>query len=176
MREAGEGDRVPTDGGWTKRGNRGTTAAPQQSYHPNSVRPDDCSTPAGLECLQADLCRSLGRVSTRPSALSDVVLRWPGGQDARVWESRADGVHRIPLPAVWTGQAPSGDELSIVLVFALRQSLRGQLGQPGEQGPPRGGDLSAHHPDGPGDVPHDLLPERYGFVERVHALRGAVSG
>ena len=39
-----------------------------------------------------------------------------------------------------------------------------------------GGHLSPHHPDGPGDVPHDLLPERGGVVERVHALREAVSG
>src|SRR6266704_3631255 len=93
MSEVGEGDRRQADAGWTKRVNRGTTAAPSQSYHPNSVRPDDCSPLAGLECLQADLCRALGRVSTRPSALSDLLLRWPGGQDAWVWQSRADGVH-----------------------------------------------------------------------------------
>ena len=48
--------------------------------------------------------------------------------------------------------------------------------QPSEQGPPRGGDLSAYHPDGPGDVPHDFLPERGGRVERIHALWGAMLG
>src|SRR5712691_8189025 len=72
--EVGEGARVKTDEGWTTRVNRGTTAAPSQTYLPNSVRPDDCSTLAGLECLQADLCGSLGRVSTRPSALPDHLL------------------------------------------------------------------------------------------------------
>src|SRR5712691_12259163 len=70
---------------------RGKTASPQQDQHPNSVRPDDGPTLGGLEHLQADLCRSLGAVSTRPSALPDVLLRWPGGQDARVWQPGKDG-------------------------------------------------------------------------------------
>src|SRR5712691_6041803 len=48
--------------------------------------------------------------------------------------------------------------------------------QPGEQGPSRGGDLSTHHPDGPGDVPHDLLPQRRGLVERIDEMRDAVNG
>ena len=74
IRESGEGARMKTDEGWTKRVKRGTTASPSQSYHPHSVRPDDGSTLAGLECLQADLCRALGRVSTRPSALPDRLL------------------------------------------------------------------------------------------------------
>ena len=39
-----------------------------------------------------------------------------------------------------------------------------------------GGDLSTHHPDGAGHVPHDLLPQRRGLVERIDALRGAVHG
>src|SRR5713101_409431 len=121
---------------------RGKTASPSTEHPLNSVQLDDDTTLWGLECLPAGLCRALGRVSTRPSALSDVVLRWPGGQDARGWESREDGGHRIPLPSGWTGHAPGGDALSIVLVLALRQSLRGPLGQPGEQGPPRGRDLS----------------------------------
>src|SRR5262252_2997101 len=34
--------------------------------------------------------------------------------------------------------------------------------------------VSAYHPDGAGDVPHDLLPERRGRVECVHTLRGAM--
>ena len=51
MREAGEGDRIQADEGWTKRVNRGTTAAPSQSYPPHSVQPDDGSTLAGLERL-----------------------------------------------------------------------------------------------------------------------------
>src|SRR5262249_12759407 len=37
-----------------------STAAPSKAYHPNSVQADACSPVAGLECLQADLCRSLG--------------------------------------------------------------------------------------------------------------------
>ena len=44
MRETGEGDRIQTDEGWTKRVNRGTTAVPSQSYPPHSVQPDDGST------------------------------------------------------------------------------------------------------------------------------------
>src|SRR5229473_1376302 len=91
MSEAAEGDRRQADEGWTTRLKRGTTAALSQSYPPHSVRPDDCSTLAGLECLQADLCRSLGGVSTRPSAVSDPVLRWSSGQDARLWQPREDG-------------------------------------------------------------------------------------
>ena len=51
-------------------------------------------------------------------------------------------LYRIPLPAVWPGHPSGGDELHIVVVLAVRQSLRGQLGQPGEQSPPRRGDLS----------------------------------
>ena len=42
------------------------------------------------------------------------------------------------------------------------------------QGPPRRRHLSAYHPDGAGDVPHDLLPERGGRVECVDTLRGAM--
>src|SRR5216683_3545374 len=135
MSEAAEGDRRQADEGWTTRLKRGTTAALSQSYPPHSVRPDDCSTLAGLECLQADLCRSLGGVSTRPSAVSDPVLRWSSGQDARLWQPRDDGLRRIPLLALWPGEASGGDELYIIPVLALRQSLCGQLGQPGEQGP-----------------------------------------
>src|SRR2546428_1183210 len=37
-----------------------------------------------------------------------------------------------------------------------------------------GGDLSPHHPHGPGDVPHDVLSQRRGLIERVDALRRAV--
>ena len=91
MREAGEGDRVQADEGWTERVKRGKNAAPQTCQHLNSVRPDDCSTLWGLERLPADLCRALGRVYTRPSALPDVLLRWPGGQDARVRQPGKDG-------------------------------------------------------------------------------------
>ena len=57
-----------------------------------------------------------------------------------MWQRRKDGLCRIPLPALWPGQALGGDELSIVIVPALCESLRGQLGQPGEQSPPRGRD------------------------------------
>ena len=40
------------------------------------------------------------------------------------------------------GHPSGGDELHIVVVLAVRQSLRRQLGQPGEKSPPRRGDLS----------------------------------
>jgi len=78
-------------GGWTERMRRGRTAASPLCHDLNSVRPYACSALAGLERLQADLCRSLGAVSTRPCTLPDGVLRWPGGQDAGVWQSREDG-------------------------------------------------------------------------------------
>src|SRR5712691_1112807 len=155
---------------------RGTTASPSTYHPPNSVQPDDDTTLWGLECLPADLCRSLGRVSMRPSALSDLLLRWPGGQDARVWQPGQDGVHRIPLLAVWTEQASGVDELQIVVVFAVCQSLRRHLGQPGEPDAPRGRDLSPYHPDSPGHVPYDLLSQCRGLVKCVDALRGPVPG
>src|SRR6266536_2020673 len=83
--------RVQADAGWTKRMKRGTTAAPSTAHPPNSVHPDDATTLWGLECLPADLCRALGGVSTRPSAVSDRLLRWPSGQDAGVWQPGQDG-------------------------------------------------------------------------------------
>src|SRR5262249_11052047 len=48
--------------GWTERMRGGTKVAPQTSYYLNSARPDACSTLTGLERLQTDLCRALGRV------------------------------------------------------------------------------------------------------------------
>ena len=89
---------------------------------------------------------------------------------------RKDGLCGVPLPAVWPRHPSSGDELQIGAVLTLRQSPCRQLGEPGEPGPPCGSHLSAYHPDGPGDVPHALLPERGGGVERVHALWGAMPG
>src|SRR5712671_5358765 len=159
--------RVQADAGWTKRMKRGTTAAPQTYYHPNSVQPDAGTALAGLERLQADLCRSLGRVHTCPSALPDGLLCWPSGPDARVWQSREDGLCRIPLPPLRTGHPSGVDARHIVVVFALCQGLCGQLGAPGAPGAPRGRDLSPHDSDGPGHVPYDLLPQRCGRVERV---------
>src|SRR5437870_11800494 len=94
---------------------RGTTAAPSTAHPPNSVHPDDATTLWGLECLPADLCRALGCVSTRPSAVSDLLLRWPRGQDAGVWQSGQDGLCRVPLPAVWPGHPSVGNELHIVV-------------------------------------------------------------
>src|SRR5712691_4516531 len=78
--------------------------------------------------------------------------------------------------AVWPGHAPGGHELQIGAVLTVRQSPCRQLGEPGEPGPPCGGHLSAYHPDGPGDVPHALLPERGGRIKCVHALWGAMPG
>src|SRR4051794_25318175 len=46
--------------GWTELVRRGTKAASHTSQYPNSVRPHDCSTLAGLERLPTDLCRALG--------------------------------------------------------------------------------------------------------------------
>ena len=59
---------------WTERRRRGTTTVPQQSQPPHAVDADACSTLRGLERLSADLCRSLGGVSARPSAVSDPLL------------------------------------------------------------------------------------------------------
>src|SRR5207245_8279951 len=103
---------------------RGTTAAPSTYHPPNSVQPDDGTTLWGLECLPADLCRALGRVSTRPSAVSDLLLRWPGGQDACVWQSGKDGVRRILLAAVWDGDHSCVDALDILVALsAMRCTL-----------------------------------------------------
>ena len=97
---------------WTARRSRGTTTAPQQSHPPHSVDSDAGSTLTGLECLSADLCRSLGGVSARPSALSDAPT-------TMVWWRKMlacgnpdeDRVYGIPLPALWAGEARGGDEL-----------------------------------------------------------------
>src|SRR5215472_4124689 len=130
---------VQAEEGWTKRRTRDTTASSPPDHHLHAVEPDDAPPLWGLECLPADLCRALGRVCPRPSPLSDTLLRGPGGQDAGVWQPGADGLCRIPLPAVWPGYPSRGDELQIGAVLTLRQSPCRQLGQPGEPGPPRGG-------------------------------------
>jgi len=62
MKEVVKGAPVKAEEGWTAWVKRGKTAAPQPDQHPNSVRRDGGRTLAGLERLQADLCRSLGRV------------------------------------------------------------------------------------------------------------------
>lgn len=123
-------------GRWTERMRRGRTAVSPLCHDFNSVRLYACSALAGLERLPADLCRPLGAVSTRPSALPDGVLRWPGGQEACVRQPRENGVHRVPLLAVWSGQARGGDELSILVVLTVCQSLRRSLGHPGEHDAP----------------------------------------
>src|SRR5262245_26759518 len=82
--EVVEGVPVKTEAGWTERMRQDTTAAPHTD-HCNAVRPHACSPLAGLERLQAELCRALGRVHPCPSALPAVLLPWPGGQEARVW-------------------------------------------------------------------------------------------
>jgi hypothetical protein len=56
-----------------------------------------------------------------------------------------NGLRCIPRPALRPRPAPRVDALSIVAIFMLRQGLRRSLGQPGEQGSPRGGDQSAYH-------------------------------
>ena len=48
----------------------------------------------------------------------------------------AEGLWRLPLPAVGPGHPSGGDELPSVVVFAVCPSLRGHLGQPGEPGAP----------------------------------------
>ena len=70
---SGKGAPVNAEKGWTERRRRDTTAAPQTCDSLNSVRSHDCSTRWGLERLQADFCRALGRIQTHPSALPDVV-------------------------------------------------------------------------------------------------------
>ena len=124
------------DEGWTTRLKHGTTSSPQPSDSPDSVQSDDATTRWGLECLQTDFCRSLGPVSTCPSTVSDVLLQWSGSQDAGMWQPRTEGLHCLPLPALGPGEALGVDALEIVLMLAVRQSLRRQLGHPGEEGPP----------------------------------------
>src|SRR4029453_10848414 len=99
----------------------------------------------------------------------DVLLREPRGQDAGVWRPRAEGLGRLPLPAGWPGPAAGVDAWDLVLGRARRPGLRRYLGPPGEQGPPGGGELSASHPHGPGDVPPARVPACGGRVARVPA-------
>src|SRR4029453_7692024 len=72
-RNGGRGCPVHTGEEWTVRRRRGTTTVPSQSSPPHSVDADAGSTRTGLECLSANLCRSLGGVSAYPSALSDAL-------------------------------------------------------------------------------------------------------
>jgi hypothetical protein len=74
-RDGGRGCPVHTGEEWTVRRYRGTTTVPSQSSPHHSVDADAGSTRTGLECLSANLCRSLGGVSAYPSALSDSLLR-----------------------------------------------------------------------------------------------------
>ena len=89
---------------WTERRSRGQPRLHNNLPPPHSVDSDACSTLRGLERLSADLCRSLGGVSARPSTLSDPLLQWSGGQDARLWQPHEDRVHGIPLSALWSGK------------------------------------------------------------------------
>ena len=54
-----EEDALYTGEEWTVRRCRGTTTVPSQSLPPHSVDADAGSTRTGLECLSANLCRSL---------------------------------------------------------------------------------------------------------------------
>src|SRR5439155_25726093 len=96
---------------WTARRSRGTTTASPQPQPPHSVDADAGSIRTGVQCLPADLCRSLGGVSTRPSTLSAPLLRGPRAQDARLWEPHEDGFCRVSLPPLRSRAAPGGDEL-----------------------------------------------------------------
>ena len=139
---------------------------------PHSVDAEAYSTLPGLECLAADFCRPLEGLSARPSALSDALLGWSGGQEAGVRAARQEGLCGVPLPAVWPGPACGGAALESSAGLTLRHSGRRPRGQSGQPGAPRGRPLSAPHPDGPGDVAHDFLPACGRRVGRVHALRG----
>src|SRR4051794_19275303 len=44
------------------------------TQHSEAMRPDDCSSSTGLEHLQTDLYRALGRVYTRPPSLPYALL------------------------------------------------------------------------------------------------------
>src|SRR3954464_9106474 len=98
---------------WLRRSGQrgGAVVQPRHRHHPippHSVDADAYSTLPALECLSADLCRSLGGVSVRPSALSDPLLRRSGAEDARVWQSGKERVHRVSLSALRPGHASGG--------------------------------------------------------------------
>ena len=65
---------VRTEEEWTEQRRSGTTAVSPLYHSLNSVGPHAGSTHTGLEHLQADLCRPLGWIHPRPSALSDRLL------------------------------------------------------------------------------------------------------
>src|SRR5947209_14281105 len=100
-----------TEEEWTEQRRSGTTALSLLSHSLNSVGPHAGSTHTGLERLQADLRRPLGWIHPRPSALSDRLLSGSRGQDARVWQSRQDGVYRVSLPPLCARHALRVDEL-----------------------------------------------------------------
>ena len=142
----------------------------------HSVDVDACRTCTGVECLPADLRQALGDVPAGPCALSDPLLCWASGQDAGLWPASPDRLPRVSLSGLRARHARGGAELHIVAVLTLCQSVGGQLAESGQQSPARRRDLSSHHPDGAGDVPHNVLPACGSRVERVHALWRPVSG
>src|SRR5215831_10973196 len=106
---------------WTARRCRGTTTAPSH-VHPSSL--------GGCGCLQpppetgVSFSRSLpitGRRFSTPIRAIRPLLRWSGGEDARVWHSGKDRGHRVSLSALRPGQASGGHELSIVVVLTVCQ-------------------------------------------------------
>src|SRR5512134_163095 len=95
------------DGGVRQPGHR-NIAHVLNSVHPDADRP--CT---GLERLPAHLCRSLGGLSADPAALSDGLLRRPGGEDAGLWHPETDGLCRVSLPPVWPRPPGGVDELEV---------------------------------------------------------------
>src|SRR5713101_642019 len=100
--------------GWIWFAKRGRKALPPTTQHPEAIRPDDSNNSAGLERLQTDLCRALGRIYTRLSSVRSTLLGWTCPQDARVRGSRQDGLSRIAMSAVRCGHPSRRHELSIV--------------------------------------------------------------
>ena len=162
---------------WTARRRRGTTTAPQQSPPPSLGGRGCWQHPHGTGVSFSRSLPITGRRFNTPirAIRRPTTMAW--------WRKmlacgNPEKMGYIEYRCLHCGQGKHLVAMSCKSSLCLRcaKVYVGQLGQPGEQGPPRGGHLSAHHPDGAGDVPHDLLPERGGRVERVHALRGAMPG
>jgi len=162
--------------GWTQRVRRGKNALCPIAQYPHAVRSEDCRAFAGRERLPTDLCRALGGVQTRLSALRDPLRRWACGQDARVRPSRPEGLYRVSLSTWWPREASGLHELQVVSVLTMRQSLCRQLGRSGQQETAGGGDLSSHCPHRARGVKDHLLSERPSVAESLHAMWGALSG
>ena len=154
---------MTTDEGWTKRVKHGTTAAPQTSDPPQLGAPSMLAAPSRdwsvFQQIFADHWDAFQHAHPRYQT------PYYDGLVAKMLAcGNPEKMGYVEYRCLHCGQGKHLVAMSCKSSLCLRcakvyvDNWVSQVSQVA----PRGGDLSAHHPDGPGDVPHDLLPERRG--------------